>query len=81
MILYVDGACRGNGKDTASGGFGVVVLDDEENIIDLYSKHCDGTTNNREELKAILYAMLKYGRKEYKRTIYPTDETTHISPR
>ena len=62
MRIYTDGACRGNGKDNASGGFGVVVLDDEENILDLYSKHCDGTTNNREELKAILYAMLKYGR-------------------
>ena len=69
MIVYVDGACRGNGKDNASGGFGVVVLDDKENILDLYSKHCDGTTNNREELKAILYVMLKYGKKEYNFTI------------
>lgn len=65
MKIYTDGACRGNGKDNASGGFGVVVLDDEENIIELYSKHCDGTTNNREELKAILYAMLKYGMPTY----------------
>lgn len=62
MIMYVDGACRGNGKDNAAGGFGVVVLDDNQNIVDLYSKQCKGTTNNREELKAILYVMLKYGR-------------------
>ena len=65
MKIYTDGACRSNGRDNASGGFGVVVLDDEENIIELYSKHCDGTTNNREELKAILYAMLKYGMPTY----------------
>ena len=60
--IYTDGACRGNGKDNAAGGFGVVVLDDNQNIVDLYSKQCEGTTNNREELKAILYVMLKYGR-------------------
>jgi ribonuclease HI len=65
MICYTDGACRANGKDNAAGGFGVVVLDDNQNIVDLYSKHCEGTTNNREELKAILYVMLKYGKKEY----------------
>ena len=69
MICYTDGACRGNGKESAAGGFGVVVLDDTEKIIDLYSKHCKGTTNNREELKAILYVMLKYGKKEYNFTI------------
>jgi ribonuclease HI len=69
MICYTDGACRGNGKDTAAGGFGVVVLDDNRNIVDLYSKQCEGTTNNREELKAILYVMLKYGRKEYNFTV------------
>lgn len=69
MICYTDGACRGNGKDSAAGGFGVVVLDDNQNIVDLYSKQCEGTTNNREELKAILYVMLKYGKKEYNFTI------------
>ena len=62
MICYTDGACRANGTPDAAGGFGVVVLDDEQNIIDLYSKQCKGTSNNREELKAILYVMLKYGR-------------------
>ena len=70
MICYTDGACRGNGKDNAAGGFGVVVLDDNQNIVDLYSKQCEGTTNNREELKAILYVMLKYGKKEYNFVIY-----------
>ena len=63
MIIYTDGACRANGKASAAGGFGVVILDDNEQLIDTYSKHCEGTTNNKEEIKAILYAMLKYGKK------------------
>lgn len=63
MIVYTDGACSGNGKATNSGGFGVVVLDNDENLIYNYSKLSNNTTNNREELKAILYVMLNYGSK------------------
>lgn len=61
MIVYVDGSCNGNGKAVNSGGFGVVVLDNDENLVYTYSKRCENTTNNREELKAILYTMLNYG--------------------
>ena len=64
MIIYCDGACSGNGNINAIGGFGVVMLDDEEHIIGLYNKQNLNTTNNREELRAILYAMLKYGKTE-----------------
>lgn len=61
MICYVDGSCQGNGKAISFGGYGVVVLDDQENFLECYS-HCEAnTTNNRQELKAILYAFLKYG--------------------
>ena len=62
--LYVDGSCRGNGKAESTGGFGVVVIDikdDKEFLIECYAKQCTQTTNNKEELKAILWAMLKYG--------------------
>ena len=62
MIIYVDGACSGNGTAAAVGGFGVIALDDNENIIEVYKKQNKGTTNNREELRAILYALIKYGR-------------------
>ena len=62
MIIYVDGACSGNGTAAAVGGFGVIALDDNENIIEIYKKQNKGTTNNREELRAILYALIKYGR-------------------
>lgn len=63
MVIYTDGSCNGNGNGKAvnSGGFGVVILDNDENLAYTYSKRCENTTNNREELKAILYAMLNYG--------------------
>lgn len=66
--LYVDGSCRGNGKENSNGGFGVIVIDvdpitHKETLVDAYSKQCENTTNNREELKAILWAMLQYSRK------------------
>lgn len=62
MVIYTDGSCNGNGKAVNSGGFGVVVLDNNENIIYTYSERCENTTNNREELKAIIYAMEHYGK-------------------
>lgn len=61
MIIYTDGACTSNGKPDAKGGFGVLVLDDDGNFIDCHQEFCEGTTNNREEIKAILWAYLKYG--------------------
>ena len=66
MVIYTDGSCTGNGKAENSGGFGVLVLDkDKKNeyniIIDCYSKHSNNTTNNREEIKAILYSFFNYG--------------------
>ena len=33
VIIYTDGACQGNGKDVNKGGFGVVVLDNDENLL------------------------------------------------
>ena len=57
LTIYVDGSAHPN---PGPGGFGVVVIDGD-NIIP-YSRQTDGpTTNNAEELKAILYTLLKYG--------------------
>ena len=67
MICYTDGSCQGN---PGPGGFGVVVLDDNENLITTYSEKKDNTTNNRMELSAILWTFLKYGSKNDKLTIY-----------
>ena len=59
MIIYTDGSCTRN--PGGPGGFGVVVLDDNENLIISHQERSNETTNNREELKAILWAFLKYG--------------------
>ena len=59
MIIYTDGSCIKN--PGGPGGFGVVVLDDNENLITYHSERYDNTTNNRMELSAILWAFLKYG--------------------
>lgn len=58
-IWYTDGACSGN---PGPGGYGVVCLSQEIEINKLYidaihAEYCENTTNNREELKAILYVM------------------------
>lgn len=58
MIIYTDGSCNYN---PGPGGFGVIVLDDNENLILTHSERSQNTTNNREELKAILWAFLRYG--------------------
>ena len=71
MVIYTDGSCTGNGKAVNSGGFGVVVLDNHENLVYTYSKRSENTTNNREELKAILYAMLNYGQCMLANARYP----------
>ena len=59
MIIYTDGSSRGN---PGPGGFGVVILNDNEEIIETYAEQSKSdTTNNRMELSAVLWAMLKYG--------------------
>ena len=49
--FWTDGACKGN---PGPGVYGVVELQDNK-ILYEYSEYCDNTTNNREELKAILH--------------------------
>ena len=62
MIIYTDGSAHPN---PGPGGFGVVVLDNNENLLYTYSKQFEGkVTNNEMELKAILYAYFNYGVKE-----------------
>ena len=70
MICYVDGACSGNGAEDAKGGFGVVVLEDDESFITCYQHFEKGTTNNRQEMKAILYCLINYGNKGFPLTVY-----------
>lgn len=52
MEIYTDGSSKGN---PGPGGYGVVILKDNE-IYYHHSVQCEQTTNNKEELKAILHA-------------------------
>ena len=61
ITIYTDGSCLANGKEINEGGFGVVVVDENENLLYTYKKRNKNTTNNREELRAILYSFLNYG--------------------
>ena len=67
MIIYTDGSAHPN---PGPGGFGVVVCDDNNNIITTYSKQTNNTTNNREEIKAILWALLNYGKSNEEVIVY-----------
>ena len=59
--IYTDGSCCGNGLKENEGGFAVLALDKNENLLYNYNKRECNTTNNRMELKAILYSFLNYG--------------------
>ena len=54
--LYVDGSCSGNGEKENFGGIGVVLVKDNK-VIKEYSKPVFNTTNNRAELKAVIFAI------------------------
>ena len=49
-IFFTDGACKGN---PGPGGYGVISIENDK-INYSYAEYCDNTTNNREELKAII---------------------------
>lgn len=61
IIIYIDGSTLGNGTKTSKGGFGVVVYQNNK-LINAYQHFENGTTNNEQELKAILWAMINYGK-------------------
>lgn len=75
MIIYTDGACQGNGKTNSKGGYGVVVCDDNGKLIDAYGHWETNTTNNIQELKAVLYAMIQYGNNPRSIPIVYTDSS------
>lgn len=55
MIIYTDGACKGN---PGIGGWGVYIVDDNNNTNEFYGYEIN-TTNNRMELFAIIIALQK----------------------
>ena len=53
--IYCDGGCRGNGKETSVGGYGIVVVQNGEPHKITGGKK--NTTNNEMELTAIYHAL------------------------
>lgn len=61
LEIYTDGSTSKNGQEGSNGSFGVVVIKDG-NIINAYSsERIPNTTNNRQEMLAILWAYENYG--------------------
>ena len=55
LYIYADGSCKNN---PGAGAFGVIVMDETKSVvIHSYRKEDSNTTNNREELKALIYAL------------------------
>lgn len=54
LFIYTDGACRGN---PGEGGIGVIIKDDEGNILKRISRYIGRTTNNQAEYTALLSAL------------------------
>ena len=65
MVLrfYTDGACSGNGKEDACGGWGVVACLPKKQV--RISGGERATTNNRMELTAVLKALLWYTKQDF----------------
>ena len=58
-IFYTDGSCKANGYSNSSGGFGVVEIDSNDQMIYQYQEFKSPTTNNEMELMAILHVLRK----------------------
>lgn len=54
--MYCDGSSKDNGKENNTGGYGLVIFRDNT-LIYHYGEQCIDTTNNREELKALIHAL------------------------
>ena len=72
LHIYVDGSARGNGYANSSGGYGIVIFDQNNNLIDAYSEYFDNITNNQMELMSFLktFELLNTKYKNQKATIY-----------
>lgn len=61
MKIYTDGSTAPT--NPGPGGFAVVLCTDDDKVIDYYSHQEKYTTNNAQEMKAIIYTMALYGKK------------------
>ena len=72
LYIYIDGSCRSNGSKNSKGGFGIVIFDENRNLIDAYQEQFENVTNNQMELKAFLktFELLNTKYKNQQATIY-----------
>jgi len=67
FIIYTDGASKGNPGPAC---IGVVICDEEGNVLREYSKDIGNATNNEAEYQAVIFALKKikalYGKKTAK---------------
>ena len=72
LYIYIDGSCKSNGKENSNGGFGIVVFNNNNILIDAYCEYFTNVTNNQMELKAFLktFELLNTKYKNQKATIY-----------
>ena len=59
LEIYIDGSA--GPTNPGPGGFGVVIVENGE-IIATHSERCEMTTNNKEEIKGILWALENFGK-------------------
>ena len=71
--IYTDGACSGNPGD---GGIAYIIVNDENVIIEEFSRYFPNTTNNRMELLAVIFAIKSLSDKAYNFTIY--SDSTYV---
>ena len=58
LRIYTDGACSGNPGPGGYGVVGLIQIYDDIFFVFFDNKKCENTTNNREELKAIISAII-----------------------
>jgi ribonuclease HI len=69
MKIYTDGSAHPT--NPGPGGLGIVICDDNDNIIKTISKHFNTTiTNNQMELLALLITLQLYGKEKEIPTVY-----------
>jgi len=70
LIIYCDGGSRGN---PGPAGLGVVIYDEDNNVIEEISEFLGVTTNNQAEYKGVLQAIKKAKELKAKELIFYLD--------
>ena len=72
LYFYIDGSATNNGKENSKGGYGIIIFDEYNNLIDAYCEYFNNVTNNQMELRAFLksFELLNTKYKNQQATIY-----------